>query len=1414
MPSLDENTIDEDAFIKAIHSELKAGNGFIPLLGSGISFAAGIPLIRQLSLYLESCIGMALNLDTPGMRTWNPSRDNWPAFASTKFLKTSTIDRLQGEMMSAIRKGDFDKVTIYQSAIGALTDWRSSLRFMAKLKLHKKDALSTSQGYYQEIGPLDTAVIDSFFRYITYGKQPALAHRMLALSSDLLRFQIVLTTNFDDLFEKAAEDASRPVTVYDVHMDASIPSSRLVESGRSLIKLHGGRYGLRADESLDEDPPKKEIDEFTSYFSDPESWNNPDFVATKRRQLLVMGCGAQDNRVNAFIRGAMENDVNLQVFWVCYFKNEIKNVRDVILSKSMRNPDRLKILHHKSPGLLLAQVYQSLVLALPSSRVKFPSTAEVAFPPLPFYSINPRGNPSSSPDVHYSKIKDMLEEPPEIANPGRLIVLTNTPSGLENADFSLSGCSFEISHTGFELFEYFSENRCQCVWIDMDEISSLEDLFEQILETIAQKMGIHEWRPMVGDDHEARSREFERITRSSKERWIIFLYARDGAGANKKRCHDPFQEESERWITDDKLSPGDDWLFDRSDSKYILEDNLGSKPEELIQLLWEIRSIQSIKVDIVLMCRNGELVRTINNGHQKPKDNTDHKLHKFQGNKIEEILDTDSECLRTSVVEFFDRPKESEILLDGKKVRERVLSWLDEAKHVDEEYIRRIRFLYGLCLFRQTRYPSALLTWALCPLNQSTLDQYPVRRLENRQEFTQKCLSKLMEEKLIRRKTGGFIWMHRWIREEIIRTLLLNSYEKMKVKQDWFNDGRLAIVHTQQIHHGLAEWHWKLFLSSKDPQALCESVYHRCWNAEAAFWSAAMLVKTKTHEKDRIQKYILRAVVSIKQAADSIFRGSDYLNTTFRSRAACRMLTFIRLQMALPLKKVINSNYAKAGLNESQAVEFDNACNKLLQACLKVQLAIAREVSEHLIAFQRLTQIANNIIPGLEESDKPFKAAEQIRKEISNLKFGSKTKTIDISQTNIEIHLNWMYECGVLSEATRGYKKSESIFLFISRALGIKLRNIFNKDDRDRTPANQFLDTLRKNWKNISSHERWEKAVILSKTLRRLMFIKILRAEACFLNESRKVKGNLAKATATRNKYLNQAESYKRMAVEALRFLEETKNPGKYLSENCRILTHLSIVKAHQNDFKEAERRLTEAASNITKSDATGHKLTLGVIDLHRAEVRCIQVANMHNFAKWRNDWLYSNYGYLKNALNIDSLNLSNLGPIHGLLDEAQEALDRAKSRLSSARNVWWICNYYFLKLKVIELQLTLNIADRGSVIPGFGLEAAPRNSLSEPESLMNDLGRMVRRDVLAYARGLECFLRMYRLLQIKLEAAPIREKLPQRIEACFNAIQYHRKELHGRLLERKYEIPYNNPTLDNDIAEYVEHVLSMASQI
>ena len=88
---------------------------------------------------------------------------------------------------------------------------------------------------------------------------------MLATLATLLRLDVILTTNFDDLLEKAFADARNPLSVFEVHMASTLPPWSAFSERRSLVKLHGNLYSLRVDYTLDALPVEADRWRFLEY---------------------------------------------------------------------------------------------------------------------------------------------------------------------------------------------------------------------------------------------------------------------------------------------------------------------------------------------------------------------------------------------------------------------------------------------------------------------------------------------------------------------------------------------------------------------------------------------------------------------------------------------------------------------------------------------------------------------------------------------------------------------------------------------------------------------------------------------------------------------------------------------------------------------------------------------------------------------------------------------------------------------------------------------------------------------------------------------------------------------------------------------------------------------------------------------
>lgn len=133
---------------------------------------------------------------------------------------------------------------------------------------------------------------------------PGSSHRQLAFLTRRFGWRLVLTTNFDDLIERAMSSEGLEPTVFDVWKEAELPASSLVRRGLSVIKLHGSAYGLRLGKALDDPLEEDEKKILCEYMGE-------------KPILLIAGWSGQDKRIMDLVKAVGEKDGEL--IWV-YFE--------------------------------------------------------------------------------------------------------------------------------------------------------------------------------------------------------------------------------------------------------------------------------------------------------------------------------------------------------------------------------------------------------------------------------------------------------------------------------------------------------------------------------------------------------------------------------------------------------------------------------------------------------------------------------------------------------------------------------------------------------------------------------------------------------------------------------------------------------------------------------------------------------------------------------------------------------------------------------------------------------------------------------------------------------------------------------------------------------------------------------------
>ena len=525
--------IDPHEFVGSISCAVQNGFGFVPFIGSGISAPSAIPTGSQIADYLTYCISQML-LGKPA----DFSDGCWPHIerAIENPPRRTELIESQYEIYKTQRDDDRPKDILEPLEIlGALASWRSALQFVARSEnmAAKPDngtetlaarcpAKVVASASPFSLGAPSPAIIDSAFLHLIKNSQPCLGHMMLARIADNLRIQTILTTNFDELIETAFVRLGAPLVTFDVHHKTELPPRAQVCQQRSLIKLHGGRYGLRADCSLDETPNSQDRDTFKQYFQAPYGGHATGTLA-HRNHLLVLGVSGDDRRTINLIRHAQETIPGLEVFWVCYRSKQVNTVRS-----NLNKRNRLHITVHEDIGLLLLEMYQRINLALPPAGTNFPFLfhlpprlyRETNFPlkhPLEFTNKQKHNGQHSLNRVVFNAHKKQLTTALKNRGSSDVLVVTG-PKGVTSVASGVVDSSRD---------EY------QCVWLEWAEFFCKDDFLVGLVEAISQRVGQWGSQPPLPEVDEATCAEFiVHLLGKTRDSFLILIDCRDDSGVD------------------------------------------------------------------------------------------------------------------------------------------------------------------------------------------------------------------------------------------------------------------------------------------------------------------------------------------------------------------------------------------------------------------------------------------------------------------------------------------------------------------------------------------------------------------------------------------------------------------------------------------------------------------------------------------------------------------------------------------------------------------------------------------------------------------------------------------------------------------------------------------------------------------
>lgn len=840
---------DELAFAKTISEAIRRGFAFVPFVGAGFSVASGIPATPAMARYLEYCMLAVFGLvPERRRRPWAPRLEQWPSVAAWSTDDLPTTGRIHEVWQRALALHSDDY--LLQEAYGSLADWRSALRFFSRV-----DSAVASRNEDKPakvtLGASDPSIIDSFFRALMERRRPALTHKMLHSLSTVLRCDVLLTTNFDDLIERAFQDAGNPLSVYEVPTHDPLPTANFVLRERTLVKMHGGKFWLRANDSLDEPPSREDVRNFLGYLagrplrSDSQAVGDDLAVDDRATALLVCGLSVNDKRIKHLLSYALAWMPNLHIYWLGFVEQDAFSANDVArlasqlaakraeLSTQHATPEGLKqrvhVHLHPNAGLFFLRLFQVMTNALPPSGAIFPALWNLATPPrffaptnLPAINKKPTSASNKLSTLALPKSYDSLKL--DIQNRIRLQLVTYSRGQLRatlpplliavnpkcNGGLAIARAIHEERSWGGDSGNTtrFHE-RVSALWIDLDDIVQPAGFFLRLTLMIAHSCGEPDPISRINiDDYYDESpnttsyKEFReaiadgiaRLARESGAIWLISINAKENPGCNSLFRHEPIDG-----TPHDRPNPWDNPHF-------------AARFADTIQYLVAERQLplQFVFVSYASTdnCQQHPCIASVWTMFSGQRENGFTIKYPYIN------LPADALLLDRAMLHISDALSRS----------------CDSTPSAWNNYSPFLT-AYAIAVFRIARYPVAILEvlLRLAPHCEALSVAQPTDDAIRRELKTELALYTIDPRRtrrgfgLLREKEGGFLWIHLDARQELLQRL---HKALGALPEDASLVKRTLTALTLRLHWYAARWYGRLLLSSLDPLAATQAIDH------------------------------------------------------------------------------------------------------------------------------------------------------------------------------------------------------------------------------------------------------------------------------------------------------------------------------------------------------------------------------------------------------------------------------------------------------------------------------------------------------------------------------------------------------------------------------------------------------------
>lgn len=432
-----------------------SGRSIVPLLGAGISIESGIPALSELTQYLAKVNGyIRRGLYRPPRVTKESSysshpdeyiRDfGWPDYYQLHSDLWHLVDK-QDPRLGLKKEIPYRESLLYYTEDELLENLshldEGLVSHLKHVREDKHERLQLRGNYWKSLlGHLtrsNSDHVDTLFQTLVRGRQPGLAHRYFAFLAPILGLRLFLTLNFDDLLEQALQAEGLLPTVYDVsHHSSALPDPALLEERLSIIKLHGGAFGLRVGEKLDAPLDEESKTRLGQYI--------PDHAV-----LLVMGLGGWDLRVLDLLKHVAHRT---KILWLHFEESgPASPVRD--LAKQFPSRDHFCLARVRHPGSFLVDVHGLMTGSHPVGRRAY---RYLDHQPIPMFV--------------------QRQEPPEAKVPDRPIVVF-----WDREKDDGFGSSLDLSR-----FVASKAETHRPIWIDLEAMYTVADVVVEIFRQLRQ----------------------------------------------------------------------------------------------------------------------------------------------------------------------------------------------------------------------------------------------------------------------------------------------------------------------------------------------------------------------------------------------------------------------------------------------------------------------------------------------------------------------------------------------------------------------------------------------------------------------------------------------------------------------------------------------------------------------------------------------------------------------------------------------------------------------------------------------------------------------------------------------------------------------------------------------------------------